>query len=138
MPLLQELNNLKEIYLKYKEKALKDYMTFLKFQSISSESSYQFEVLECANWVSSYLKEIGFHVELWETTGHPTIFASYQVGPEQPTLLIYNHYDVQPVDPIELWSSPPFEPTARDGEIYARCAQDNKGQCFYVMFALKM
>jgi acetylornithine deacetylase/succinyl-diaminopimelate desuccinylase-like protein len=138
MPLLQELNDLKQIYLKYKEKALNDYMTFLKFQSISSESSYRPKVLECANWVSSYLKEIGFDVERWETSGHPTIFASYYAGPEQPTLLIYNHYDVQPVDPIELWNSPPFEPTIRDGEIYARGAQDNKGQCFYVMFALKM
>ncbi len=134
----KEIDSLKEIYKTYQEQAIKDYFTLLKFQSISSESDYKSQVLACADWVSAYLEHIGFEVELWPTTGHPTIFAKYtSQGPAQPTLLIYNHYDVQPVDPLALWHSPPFSPTLRDGQIYARGAQDNKGQLFYVLLALK-
>jgi acetylornithine deacetylase/succinyl-diaminopimelate desuccinylase-like protein len=81
---------------------------------------------------------MGLKVEKWPTKGHPVIFASSQpILPDQPTLLIYNHYDVQPVDPLNEWDSPPFEPTVRQGEVYARGAEDNKGQCFYVLQALK-
>lgn len=133
-----EIDGLKEIYAQYKEKAINEYFTFLKFQSISSEPEYRPQVLACADWVSTYLKTIGFEVEIWPTSGHPTIFAkNMKAGPQQPTLLIYNHYDVQPVDPLELWKTPPFEPTVREGQVYARGAQDNKGQCFYVLLALK-
>lgn len=133
-----EIGLLKQIYEKSKEQALADYYHFLKFQSISSEPSYRAHIEACVQWLSNYLKKIGFHVELWPTQGHPTLFASYErAGPSQPTLLIYNHYDVQPVDPLELWESPPFEPTIRHGQVFARGAQDNKGQCFYVLLALK-
>lgn len=86
----------------------------------------------------NYLKRAGFKTEVWSTSRHPVIFASnMEAGPSKPTLLIYNHYDVQPVDPLEEWNSPPFEPTVRDGKVYARGAQDNKGQCFYTLFAMK-
>ncbi|MBA3815119.1 MAG: dipeptidase [Parachlamydiaceae bacterium] len=133
-----ELNVLQEAFERNKKSAFKDYYTFLKFQSISSEPVYKEQVLACADWVADYLKPIGFEVEKWQTSGHPTIFANYNLaGPEQPTLLIYNHYDVQPVDPLELWKTPPFQPTLRNGQVFARGAQDNKGQCFYVLFALK-
>lgn len=133
-----ELSILKDRFAKNKAQALNDYYTFLKFQSISSEPAFREQTLACAKWVSAYLEQIGFHVELWPTSGHPTVFAKYdKAGPSQPTLLIYNHYDVQPVDPIAKWESPPFEPTERKGEIFARGAQDNKGQCFYVLLALK-
>ena len=121
------------------EEVLKDYFTFLKFPSISADPSYSSDVLACADWVSDYLKEIGFEIELWETPGYPVIFASHQkAGPDKPTLLIYHHYDVQPVDPLSLWTTPPFEPTIKDGKVYARGAQDNKGQCFYTLQALKL
>lgn len=124
---------------KKRESAFKDYFTFLSYPSVSSEEKHKTDVLECANWVVSYLEKIGFKVELWKDHGHPVIFASYEkAGASQPTLLIYNHYDVQPVDPLELWNSPPFEPTVRDGQVFARGAQDNKGQCFYVLLALQM
>lgn len=120
------------------QEILNDYYTFLKYQSVSSEPQYKEQLLSCVDWIDNYLKKIGFSVEIWPTKRHPVIFASYEMaGPAQPTLLIYNHYDVQPVDPLELWISPPFEPTLRDGEVYARGAQDNKGQCFYVLLALK-
>lgn len=136
--LRSELSLLRHSFEKDKVAALQDYFTFLKFQSVSSEPAYQKEVLSCADWVAAYLKKIGFDVDLWSTVGHPVIFANYdKAGPEQPTLLIYNHYDVQPVDPLDLWKSPPFEPTQREGQVYARGAQDNKGQCYYVLLALK-
>lgn len=133
-----ELNSLKHYFDSAKKEIFDDYYTFLKFQSVSSEPQYKDSLLACVDWLKNYLTKIGFHVEIWPTKGHPTIFATYEkAGKDQPTLLIYNHYDVQPVDPLELWLSPPFEPTLRDGEIYARGAQDNKGQCFYVLLALK-
>lgn len=116
-----------------------EFYTFLKFPSISSEPEFKQPLLDCADWVAEYLKELDFKVESWPTAGHPVIFASnLKAGPGKPTLLIYNHYDVQPADPLEEWETPPFEPTMREGKIYARGAQDNKGQCFYVIQALKM
>lgn len=118
---------------------LKDYLTFLNFPSVSADTQFKPFLLECADWLVDYLKQMDFKVELWSSTGHPVIFASYmKAGPDKPTLLIYNHYDVQPIDPLEEWLSPPFEPTLRNGEVYARGAQDNKGQCFYVLQALKL
>lgn len=125
---------------KNKTQALDDFFTFLRFPSISSEKAYQADVIACADWVIAYLKKIGFTVDLWHYKDHhPVIFASHtKAGPNAPTLLIYNHYDVQPVDPLELWETPPFEPTIRNGQVFARGAQDNKGQCFYVLLALKM
>lgn len=118
---------------------LKDYYTFLSFPSISSEPQYKQDVLNCANWLSNYLKKLDFDVEIWPSTGHPIIFASHmKAGKDKPTLLIYNHYDVQPIDPLNEWHSSPFEPTLRNDEVYARGAQDNKGQCFYVLQSLKL
>ncbi len=120
------------------EKLLQEFFDFLRFQSVSSEPEFAPEVLRCANWVKSFLEDAGMKVELWESEHHPVVFATWLgAGPDKPTLLIYNHYDVQPVDPLELWESPPFEPTLRGNEIYARGAEDNKGQCFYVMSAVR-
>src|SRR5699024_1100480 len=83
-------------------------------------------------FVEDYLQEIGFtSVEKMDTGGHPLVYATYEgAGPEAPTVLYYGHYDVQPVDPIELWETDPFEPTIRDGRLYARGASDDKGQVF--------
>lgn len=132
------LDSLRKLYREQEKTALKDYFTFLKFQSISSEAAYKSEVSACASWLSNYLKEIGFHVELWPTQGHPTLFASHmKAGPDKPTLLLYHHYDVQPVDPLSEWASPPFEPDIRGNQVFARGANDNKGQCFYTINALK-
>lgn len=136
---VNSLEQLKKLYHSSQEAILQDFFTFLRFESISSEPEHKGHVLSCAHWVIDYLKEMGFKTELWPTSGHQVIFASnMEAGPDKPTLLIYNHYDVQPVDPLDLWVSKPFEPTVRDGQIYARGAQDNKGQCFYVLQALKL
>jgi acetylornithine deacetylase/succinyl-diaminopimelate desuccinylase-like protein len=121
------------------KKILTDFYTFLRFPSISSEREYKQDVLNCAEWLVDQLETIGFEVEQWPTTGHPVIFATHlKAGSDKPTLLLYNHYDVQPIDPIEEWFSPPFSPIDRNGEVFARGAQDNKGQCFYVLQALRL
>ena len=106
-----------------------DLMDCLKIPSISSESKD--ELLMCANHIESHLKSVGLsNVMQYHNYGNPIIYADYMVDPKQPTLLFYGHYDVQPVDPLHLWVSQPFEPDIRDGYIYARGASDNKGM-FY-------
>ncbi len=132
------LATFKELYEKEKQKNLADYFTFLRFKSIATDPAFKDEVHACANWLADYLKKSGLEVENWDTGRAPTLFAhDLRAGPEKETLLIYCHYDVQPVDPLSEWTTPPFEPNERDGEIYARGAADNKGQCFYTTLALK-
>src|ERR1700722_3518309 len=130
------LEDLKKIYASEKEESLKDYFTFLRFESIATDPAYRPQVNGCAEWVKEYLTRVGLKVEKWETKNAPTLFGTYEGGGRE-TLLLYCHYDVQPVDPLNLWMAPPFEPTLRDGKVYARGAVDNKGQCFYTMRALK-
>jgi acetylornithine deacetylase/succinyl-diaminopimelate desuccinylase-like protein len=135
---MTSLASLKGYFTVHRDAILADYFNYLRFPSISSEVDNKPYVQACAQWVMGYLEASGLQAELWPTAGHPTIFASHcQAGPDKPTLLLYGHYDVQPVDPLELWLSPPFEPTIRDGNVYARGAQDNKGQSFYTMLALR-
>ena len=125
-------------FLKNKDKIFSEFETFLNFQSISSEPKFSGEVRKCCLWLKHLLEEMGLAVREYETSHHPVLLATYdKAGSDKPTLLIYNHYDVQPVDPIEEWKSPPFTPTVRDGQIYARGAQDNKGQLFYTLQALR-
>lgn len=116
---------------------LKQFFTFLNFPSVSSEPDHKQDVENCFNWLNQEIQKIGFKTERWETQGHPVLFAESKKIPNKPTLLIYNHYDVQPVDPLELWETPPFKATLKDGIVYARGAQDNKGQLFYTFLALK-
>jgi len=127
---------------KYKEQEtqiLDDYYSFLKFESISSEPAYKKQVEACCLWLQKKIASIGLKVERWDTNNHPILFAEYNgAGADKPTLLIYNHYDVQPVDPLEAWKHPPFTPTLENGQIYARGASDNKGQCFYTLQALRL
>ncbi len=127
----------KKWYEKHQEKSLADYFTYLRFPSISAQPAFRESLLECASWVEGYLQKLGFSTQRWEGNGHPTIFASRIVDDSAPTLLLYGHYDVQPPEPYELWESKPFEPTIRNGRVYARGAEDNKGQNFYSMLAIK-
>ena len=132
------LDHLESFFQSQQKSIRDDFFKFLRFKSISTDPDYKSDVLSCCSWVEEQLKKIGLETERWETSGHPTIFASHcKAGPGKPTVLIYNHYDVQPVDPLELWDSPPFEPVEKDGEVFARGAQDNKGQCFYVLKAIE-
>lgn len=131
------LDELRSWYKNHEKQILDDYFSFLKSPSISTDPAYKDDVRKTAEWVSNRLKKTGFKVDIWKTKGHPVVFASHIVNPSRPTLLIYHHYDVQPVDPIEKWKSPPFEPVLKDGFVYARGASDNKGQCFYTLTALE-
>jgi acetylornithine deacetylase/succinyl-diaminopimelate desuccinylase-like protein len=128
---------LEQWYKKNEEKTLCDYFDFLRIASISTDPQYRKEVLEAADFVEKYVSGLGFKTKRWNTSSYPVIFASHTPYKDRPTLLIYNHYDVQPVDPLELWRSPPFKPEVREGKVYARGASDNKGQCFYTLTALK-
>lgn len=135
-----DLPQLKKHFKDNQKEILDEFFTFLRFDSISTDPQYSKPIHDCADWLKQKLMAIGLKVESWEEGNHPPIlFATdMSAGPNAPTLLIYNHYDVQPVDPWELWQTQPFEPEIKDGEIYARGAVDDKGQCFYVMEALKM
>jgi acetylornithine deacetylase/succinyl-diaminopimelate desuccinylase-like protein len=103
----------------------------LRIESVSTDSSKKGDVKEAAEFLASHLEEVGLdEVTLHKTEGHPIITAKKVVDPDLPTVLIYGHYDVQPPDPEELWETPPFEPTVKDGRVYARGSSDDKGQSF--------
>lgn len=108
---------------------LDDLKTLLSIPSVSTDPARKGEVRRCAEEVARQMSEAGLKgVEVIDTPGHPVVFGQYLVDPALPTALIYGHYDVQPEDPVDLWTSPPFEPTERDGKLYARGATDDKGQ----------
>jgi acetylornithine deacetylase/succinyl-diaminopimelate desuccinylase-like protein len=105
--------------------------TFLSFPSISAQSEHRADTRACAEWLASHLTDCGLeNARLYEIPdGNPLVYGQrLDAGPDAPTVLVYGHYDVQPVDPIDHWTNPPFEPTERDGRAYARGASDNKGQ----------
>ncbi|MBS0620119.1 MAG: dipeptidase [Verrucomicrobia bacterium] len=129
---------LEKWYRAHEEEILRDFMAFLRFPSISTDPTYAPEVRKTARWLSAYMNAFGLKTTIWESSGLPAVFGEdLRAGPDKPTVLIYHHYDVQPVDPLELWESPPFDPVIRDQKVYARGAVDNKGQCFYTLTALK-
>lgn len=131
------LETLKTWFSENREDILRDFFAFLRFPSISTDPAHAQDSLNTAAWLRDYLERIGLQAELWETSGFPIVFATHYAGPDRPTVLLYHHYDVQPVDPLDLWKSDPFQPEVRDSKVYARGAVDNKGQCFYSVTALK-
>lgn len=131
------MEHYKKWFEKNRNKILADYFTFLRFPSVSAQKSHAADTLACGKWVQSYLDKLGFVTSEWRGSGYPTIFGVREVDVKKPTLLFYGHYDVQPPEPLELWKSSPFEPEIRDGRVYARGAEDNKGQCFYTLCALE-
>ena len=105
--------------------------TYLAIPSISALPQHAADVRRCAEWTADELRRIGLqNVRLIETPGNPVVYGDWLGAQNAPTILFYGHYDVQPVDPLDKWVSPPFEATIRDGEIYARGAADDKGQIF--------
>ena len=108
---------------------LESYQAFLRIPSIGALPQHADDVRRCAEWLAGQLAGAGLeHVEVSDTEGHPVVYADWLHASDAPTVLIYGHYDVQPVDPLDLWTSPPFEPEIRDGRILARGAADDKGQ----------
>ncbi len=114
-----------------RERYLEELKAFLAIPSISALPQHAGDVRRCAGWCADEMRRIGMqNVKLVDTPGNPVVYGDWLGAPEAPTILFYGHYDVQPVDPLELWESPPFEATIRDGEIYARGSADDKGQVF--------
>jgi acetylornithine deacetylase/succinyl-diaminopimelate desuccinylase-like protein len=119
------LNFAKENFNNYVEE-LKDY---LRIPSVSTSEAHKGDIEKCADFVADKLKAAGMkNVKKIETAGNPLVYGEWLGAPGKPTILIYGHYDVQPADPYELWDNDPFEPVIKDGKIYARGADDNKGQ----------
>jgi acetylornithine deacetylase/succinyl-diaminopimelate desuccinylase-like protein len=121
-----------------REKYLDELKVLLAIPSISALPDHSDDVKRCAAWCADEMRRIGLeNVRLIDTAGYPVVYGDWLGAPGAPTILFYGHYDVQPVDPLELWESPPFEATIRDGEIYARGSADDKGQVFMHLKAVE-
>jgi acetylornithine deacetylase/succinyl-diaminopimelate desuccinylase-like protein len=125
------MNNVIDFINTHRDQYLDELKSFLAIPSISALPEHKADTLKCAEWCADEMRRIGMqNVRLVETPGNPVVYGDWLGAEGAPTILFYGHYDVQPVDPLELWESPPFEATIRDGEIYARGAADDKGQVF--------
>jgi len=121
------------------QRFLQELIELLRIPSVSADSKFKDDVVRCANAVKDSLLAAGADMaEVCPTKGHPIVYGEKIIGANLPTVLVYGHYDVQPADPVSLWSSPPFEPTIKDGKIYARGSADDKGQFFMHVKALEL
>ena len=118
-----------------KDRLLRELIEFLAIPSVSTLPSHAGDCRRAAQWLIDQLRRLGCSVTLLEGDGHPVVWAESPAVPGAPTLLVYGHYDVQPVDPLNEWQTPPFEPAIRDGRIYARGAADDKGQVYCLLKA---
>src|ERR1051326_7980878 len=111
---------------------------YLAIPSISALPMHADDVARCARWTADEMRRVGLeHVNVVDTPGNPVVYGDWLHAAGAPTILFYGHYDVQPVDPLNLWQTPPFEATIRDGEIYARGSADDKGQVFMHLKAVE-
>ena len=112
------------------QRQLDEYLAYLRFPSVSTDPERKADVAACADWIVAKLRSIGLTTTLHPTAGHPIVVAKNEHRAGRRTVMIYGHYDVQPVDPVELWESPPFEPRIANEYVFARGSADNKGQHF--------
>ncbi len=125
------MNNVIDFINTHRDRYVDELKEYLAIPSISALPQHQADVQRTAEWSAEEMRRIGLqNVRLIETPGFPVVYGEWLGAEGAPTILFYGHYDVQPVDPLELWESPPFEATVRDGELYARGAADDKGQVF--------
>ncbi|KGR80268.1 dipeptidase [Ureibacillus manganicus] len=128
---MSHLQLLDEYFTQHREKHLEELKEFLRIPSISSLSEHKEDMLTAANWLAEALKKLGIeNVSVDETKGHPVVYGDWLHAEGKPTILFYGHYDVQPVDPLHLWESEPFNPEIRDNKLFARGSSDDKGQVF--------
>jgi acetylornithine deacetylase/succinyl-diaminopimelate desuccinylase-like protein len=121
-----------------RERMLNELKDFIRIPSVSTLPEHKADVDRCAKFVADALATAGLeHVEIIPTAGHPLVYADWLHAPGKPTVLCYGHYDVQPPDPLDLWLTPPFEPTERNGNLYARGAVDDKGQMYMHVKAIE-
>ena len=129
----------KEYQEKNKDRFLNELLDLLRIPSVSAKSENKEDMRKCAEAVKQRLLEAGVDkVEIFETDGHPIVYAEKIIDPLKPTVLVYGHYDVQPAEPLELWNSGPFEPVIIDGKIFARGSCDDKGQVYMHIKALEI
>ncbi len=125
------MNDLKRFIDENQDRLLQELFELIRIPSISSKEAHKDDMYEASAWIKNKLLEKGADkAEVLDTEGHPVIFGEKIIDPALPTVLVYGHYDVQPVEPLNLWKSPPFEPEIREGKIFARGADDDKGQMF--------
>jgi acetylornithine deacetylase/succinyl-diaminopimelate desuccinylase-like protein len=110
---------------------------FLRIPSVSAKSDHNADTKRCAEWLAGQMTKVGLKTKIHPTAGHPVVVGEWRGAPGAKTVLIYGHYDVQPAEPLDLWHSPPFEPTVRDGKIFARGSVDDKGQLYLHIKALE-
>ena len=114
-----------------RDRYVRELTEYLAIPSVSALPAHAADVARCAEWTAAELTRIGLeNVRTIDTPGNPVVYGDWLHAEGAPTILFYGHYDVQPVDPVDQWESPPFEATVRQGEIYARGAVDDKGQIF--------
>jgi len=123
---------------KHHDRFVDELIELLRIPSISTDLSYSNHIAHAADWLVEHLKSLGVNnSKAIQTNGHPIVIGNIEVDPTCPTVLVYGHYDVQPADPLEQWTSPPFEPITKDGVLFARGACDDKGQFFMHLKALE-
>lgn len=135
MPLAKDLDS----YLSSnRDRARDELYDFLRIPSVSARSEHNADTARAAEWVAESMRKIGVKATIHKTKGHPIVVGEWRnANKGAKTILVYGHYDVQPAEPLELWESPPFEPTLRDGKIYARGSVDDKGQLYLHIKALE-
>ncbi|MEM7334817.1 MAG: dipeptidase [Chloroflexota bacterium] len=132
------MNNWESYLANNQDRFLEELKDFLRIPSISSLPEHTQDVMEAGQWVADRMKQAGIeNIEILPTEGHPVVYGDWLHAPGKPTVLIYGHFDVQPVDPLELWENPPFEPVVKDGRIYARGATDDKGNMLTPILAVE-
>lgn len=120
-----------------RDRYIAEWKELVSFPSISADPAHEADCVRCAEWISANLKRIGFESRLLPTSTKPVVYAARSGKAGRPVVLFYGHYDVQPIDPLDEWTSPPFAPEIRDGRLYGRGAQDNKGQLLYALKAME-
>ena len=122
-----------------KDRFITELMDLLRIPSVSADSKYKPEVAKAAEYIKKSLEQAGAEkVEICPTSGHPIVYGEKIIDPSKPTVIVYGHYDVQPADPLNLWTTPPFEPQIREEKIYARGSCDDKGQVFMHIKAFEL
>jgi acetylornithine deacetylase/succinyl-diaminopimelate desuccinylase-like protein len=135
MPLANDLDS---YFAANKSRARDELFDLLRIPSVSARSEHNADTARAADWVAAALRKIGLAATIHPTKGHPIVVGEWRKAPAgAQTVLVYGHYDVQPAEPLDLWDSPPFEPTVRDGKIFARGSVDDKGQLYLHIKALE-
>ncbi|HEY2376547.1 MAG TPA: dipeptidase [Gemmatimonadaceae bacterium] len=130
--------DLDQFFTKNEARIRNELFELLRIPSVSARSEHNEDTARAAEWVARSMRDAGLKAAVHPTAGHPVVVGEWRgAGPDTPTVLAYGHYDVQPAEPLELWESPPFEPTVRSGKIFARGSVDDKGQLFLHVKALE-